>query len=137
MLRAFTCVFLCIFYFSYQLKAQRVDEIYVNLYTDSLKKGTYNYINIDGKMSNGTYLPLDSNYLIFKSSYGEFFGNSLYIPDKCEVKKVDISVILKRNPEMHREFSIWIKQSEDGPLPTSSQIIDQMREDRNRNRHNK
>jgi len=55
------------------VKAQKIDSIYANLYTDSLKKGTYNYINIDGLLSNGSYLPLDSTQVIFKSSAGKFF----------------------------------------------------------------
>ena len=40
------------------LYAQKVQEIYLHLYTDSLKKGTYNYINIDGKMTDGSWMPL-------------------------------------------------------------------------------
>jgi len=44
------CLFLLCSLFA---KAQKVENIYVNLYTDSLKKGTFNYINIDGKLSNG------------------------------------------------------------------------------------
>ena len=35
-----------LFAFSFS-KAQKIDNIFVNLYTYSLKKGTYNYINID------------------------------------------------------------------------------------------
>ncbi|MEO6720710.1 MAG: hypothetical protein ABIN67_10090, partial [Ferruginibacter sp.] len=54
------------------VKAQKIDSIYVNLYTDSLKKGTYNYINVDGRLSNGSYLPLDSSQIIFKASAGKF-----------------------------------------------------------------
>ncbi|MBL0056604.1 MAG: hypothetical protein IPP31_10530 [Chitinophagaceae bacterium] len=38
-------------------RGQKVENIYVNLYTDSLKKGTFNYINIDGKLSNGRFIP--------------------------------------------------------------------------------
>jgi hypothetical protein len=34
-------------------KAQKVDSIFFHPYTDSLKKGTYNYINVDGKLSDG------------------------------------------------------------------------------------
>ena len=42
------------------LKAQQVDSIFLNLYTDSLKKGQHNYINVDGKLSNGKWMPLTS-----------------------------------------------------------------------------
>ena len=39
------------------LFAQKVDSIFFHLYTDSLKKGQYNYINIDGKLSDGRWMP--------------------------------------------------------------------------------
>ena len=70
-----------------------MESIYVNLYTDSLKKGTFNYINIDGKLSNGKYLPLDSTHLIFWASAGKFSGNSLWIDRNFTPQKVDIKVI--------------------------------------------
>ena len=54
------------------VSAQKVDSIYFNLYTDSLKKGFYNYINIDGKLSNGTWQPLDSTQVLFLSDAGFF-----------------------------------------------------------------
>ena len=57
---------------SFGAKAQKIDSIYVNLYTDSLKKGTYNYINIDGRLQNGRYIPLDSTSLSFHQFCGAF-----------------------------------------------------------------
>jgi hypothetical protein len=77
-------------------KAQKVESIHANLYTDSLKKGTLNYINIDGKLSNGRYIPLDSTDLIFWSSAGKFSGNNLWIDRDLKATKVDINGIDKR-----------------------------------------
>jgi hypothetical protein len=57
--------------------AQQVDSIYFHLYTDSLKKGVHNYINVDGKLSNGHWLPLTNKEIEFSSSTGKFEGNSL------------------------------------------------------------
>ena len=109
-------------------KAQQVENIYVNLYTDSLKKGTYNYINIDGLLSNGKYLPLDSSHLIFKSTYGKFFGNSLLIDRDCKVEKITIDVTLRKNEALHKEFVMYIKKKEDSEkLPTSEEIIERMK----------
>ena len=85
---------------SFFAKAQKVEKIYVNLYTDSLKKGTYNYINIDGQLSNGKYLPLDSTHLIFWASAGRFNGNSLWIDKDIADKKVDLKVSLRSDPAM-------------------------------------
>ena len=120
-LRKYTTV-LFLFAFS-AAKAQKIDSIYVDLYTDSLKKGTYNYINIDGRLSNGKYLPLDSTQLIFSSSYGEFYGNSLLIDKDCKEEKVAITVIMRANPALHKEFVMYIRKKEDGKLPTMEEVL--------------
>ena len=50
------------------LFAQKVDSIYFNLYTDSLKKDQHNYINVDGKLSNGRWMPLSAKEIEFSCS---------------------------------------------------------------------
>ena len=109
---------------SLSVSAQQIDSIYFNLYTDSLKKGTYNYINIIGKLSNGSFRPLDSTRLIFKSSYGQFHGNSLWLPLEPAVEKVDITVTSKDNPLQALRRTIYIKKAEDnGRLKTVDEIM--------------
>ncbi len=109
-------------------KAQKVDSIYVHLYTDSLKKGTYNYINIDGLLSNGIYQPLDSNDIMFSASDGEFHGNSLWIDNNFNKEKVTIKVVLKTNPVLYREFTLFIKKKlDDEHLKTSEEILNEIR----------
>lgn len=109
-------------------KAQNIDSIYVNLYTDSLKKGTYNYINIDGRLSNGQYLPLDNNQVTFTASSGEFKGNSLWIDKDFKLEKVTIKVVLKSNPRQYKEFDMFIKQKPDNEkLKTADDIMKEMR----------
>src|SRR5690606_5668098 len=61
------------------LRAQVPDSLFFYLYTDSLKKGTFNYINVVGKYGNDRYLPLTDKDLIFTADTGNFEGNSLYI----------------------------------------------------------
>lgn len=109
-------------------KAQKIDSIYVNLYTDSLKRGTYNYINVDGLLSNGRYLPLDSSQISFSASAGKFTGNSLWVDHGFAGDKITISVVLKTNPALHKEFDMYIKQKPDGPLKTEEEILRQMNE---------
>lgn len=99
------------------LKAQRTESIHFNLYTDSLKKGTHNYINVDGKMSDGSWRPMTGKELKFVSDYGKFDGNSLVLPDEPTVKKVAVTATLKDNPKMTQSVTIWIKQKPDPPLP--------------------
>ena len=109
------------------LKAQHIDSIYVNLYTDSLKKGTYNYINIDGLLSNGKYIPLDSTHLHFSSSAGKFIGNSLVLAPDCKEEKVDIHVKLK-NSNLSKDFTMYIKKKkDDDKLPTKEEILNNMK----------
>jgi len=104
-------------------KAQKIDSIYVHLYTDSLKKGTYNYINIDGKLSDGSYLPLDSTDITFSSTDGKFYGNSLYLPPDFPKDKVNIKAVLKSNPAMSKQFDIYIKKI---PDPKKLKTIDEI-----------
>ncbi len=108
-------------------KAQKIDSIYVHLYTDSLKKGTYNYINIDGLLSNGHYLPLDTTQLIFKSSAGKFSGNSLWVDQQFSGEKITIWVTLKQNPALKEQFDMYIKQKPDGPLKTVDELMSEMK----------
>ena len=109
-------------------RAQKIDSIYINLYTDSLKKGTANYINIDGKLSNGSYLPLDSTHLIFSASAGKFSGNCLWIDKDFYGDKVNVKVILKKNPAVFKQFDIYIKKAPDNErLKTVDEIIGEIK----------
>ena len=104
-------------------KAQTIESFQFNLYTDSLKKGTYNYINIVGKLSNGKYRPLDSTQLIFSSSYGKFYGNSLWLPFDADIEKVDITVKNRKKQVLHQ--TIYIKKAADTvKLKTEDEIMD-------------
>ena len=110
------------------VKAQKIDSIFVNLYTDSLKKGTYNYINIDGLLSNGRYLPLDTSQLKLTASAGEFNGNSLWLSKDFKPNKVSFKVVLKANPTQHKEFDIYIKQKPDEEkLKTNEEIMNEIK----------
>ena len=106
-------------------KAQKVDSIYFNLYTDSLKKQVHNYINIDGKFSNGTWLPLTEKDILFSSSAGKFEGNSLILDSACSEKKVTIKAVLKSNPAIWKEVTIYIKTTPDNErLKTMEEVLE-------------
>src|SRR3982751_4343041 len=88
--------------------AQKVDSIYFHLYTDSLKKGFYNYINVDGKLADGSWTPPASSELVFISDAGFFKGNDLFIDSSYRGETVRVKAILKSNPSVHKEVVIYI-----------------------------
>lgn len=115
------------------LKAQQVDSIYFHLYTDSLKKGTHNYINVDGKLSDGRWQPLTAKEITFSSSDYTFNGNELILPADCSVEKVTVKAVLKTNPAVWKETTIWIKKNPDPDLPTKDEILKNTNKRKKRN----
>ena len=111
------------------LKAQKVDSIFFNLYTDSLKKGTHNYINVDGKLSNGRWMPLTGNEIIFTSTAGKFDNNSLILDKDFKEEKVKIKAMLRADTTICRYITIYIKKTEDNEkLKTEEQILKELEE---------
>jgi hypothetical protein len=105
--------------FSAAVKAQRVDSIYFHLYTDSLKKGQHNYINVDGKLSNGRWQPMTAKEIEFSCNLAKFEGNELIIPVDFTEEKVLVKAILKSNQAIVIERTIWIKKLPDPELRKS------------------
>ena len=116
------------------LFAQKVDSIYFHLYTDSLKKGQHNYINVDGKMSNGRWMPLTSKDIQFSCSSATFEGNELVIPTDFKEEKVTVKAVLKSNPSVWIERTIWIKTKPDGDLPTKDEIMKDIPQGKTKNK---
>ncbi len=115
-------------------RSQKVDSIYFHLYTDSLKKGQHNYINIDGKMSNGRWMPLTEKELQLTSSHGSFKGNELFVPADFKEEKLTVKAVLKSNPAIWRERVIWIKKLPDpDKLPSKDDILNKSK-GKNKNR---
>lgn len=124
-----TIIFLLFIFISAGAKSQKIDSIYVNLYTDSLKKGTYNYINVDGLLSNGSYLPLDSNHLIFSSSYGKFYGNDLWIDSVDYFEPIKIYITLRKDSTVQKHAVMYIKKLEEAKLKTADELLSEMRQE--------
>lgn len=101
-----------LFAFGFMAKAQKIDSIYFNLYTDSLKKGAvhFNYINVDGKLSNGNYIPLDTTQIRFTTTAGKFTGNVLTLDASLKDEYVIVTATLKQDPSITRQAKIYIKK---------------------------
>ena len=113
---------------AFTVRAQKVDSIYFNLYTDSLKKGVHNYINVDGKLTNGTYQPLMSNEISFTSSAGRWDGNSLIVDSAYKQDSVVITASLKEHPEVKKNVTIYLKKIvTEPPLKTEKELLEEWR----------
>ena len=108
--------------------SQKIESIYFNLYTDSLKKGFYNYINVDGKNSQGQWQPLDSNNIVFTSNAGHFKGNDLFIDSSYHGETVIVKACLKNDPSVWKETTIYIrKRPFSEPLKTNEEVLNEMK----------
>lgn len=107
------------------IHSQKIDSIYFHLYTDSLKKGTYNYINVDGKLSNGRYLPLNDKQVKFESNTGHWDGNNLIIDSSYKADSVVIRATLIERPNLFKAITIYIKKSTDeGKVYTEQELYE-------------
>lgn len=108
-------------------KAQKIDSIYFNLYTDSLKKGAlhFNYINVDAKLSDGSYIPLDTTQLKFSCSAGKMVGNVLQLDSNETAPFVVITATLRSDPSVRRETRIYVKKlNYHGDLKDENELIE-------------
>ncbi|MEO5683792.1 MAG: hypothetical protein ABIQ88_14195 [Chitinophagaceae bacterium] len=106
------------------INAQKVDSIYFHLYTDSLKKGTHNYINVDGKLSNNRWLPLTAKEISFTASAGSFDGNSLFVDNNFTGEKITVKAVLRSDTATFKEITIYIKKApESERLKTAEEIM--------------
>lgn len=120
----FILITIFIFIGGMRLSAQTLDSIFFNLYTDSLKKGTYNYINVEGHFTDGTFLPLGEKELKFSASEGKFTGNSLFIDSSFSGDRITIKAVVIRNARLAIETAIYIKKSpDDEKLPTMEEVM--------------
>src|SRR3954447_25808326 len=105
-------------------KAQQVESIEFHLYTDSLKKGVYNYINVDGKMSDDTWRPLNSKQIQFSCNTGSWDGNSLIIDSSYNKDSVVVTATLKTNAAMQKAITIYMKKNLTNPtLKTEEELL--------------
>ena len=109
---------LLVLFLTMHAQGQQIDSIYFHLYTDSLKKGQHNYINVDGKLPNGKWLPLTDKEINLSCPEASFEGNELIIPANFQPIKVTIKAVLKKNTSLQIERTIWIKHLPDPALPT-------------------
>jgi hypothetical protein len=105
-------------------RGQKVDSIFFHLYTDSLKKGTYNYINVDGKYNDNRWLPLTAKEIIFLADAGRFEGNSLFVDSNFTGTKIRVKAVLRADTAIRKSISLFIKTTPDTePLKTKEEVM--------------
>ncbi len=131
----FSSIVLLLFIKGQALHAQQVDSIFFHLYTDSLKKGTHNYINVDGKAANGSWIPLTNQQINFTCSAGKFEGNNLVLDKDFTKDSVIVTAALKSNSLVRKTITIYIKKREDNEkLKTTEEIIKEMQTPKRKNK---
>ncbi|GAA4328709.1 hypothetical protein [Flaviaesturariibacter amylovorans] len=108
------------------LGAQGVSRFDFNLYTDSLKKGFYNYINVDAQLTDGSWRPLDSTQLRFTANTGFFKGNDLFIDSSYHGDSVRVRAELRSDPKQSKEVIIYIRRRPFEALPSEREVIDRV-----------
>lgn len=104
------------------------DSIAFHLYTDSLKKGVHNYINVDGIYPGGRWLPMTSKEIRFSSDGGQFEGNSLILPLDFNREKVTVTATYLPNQKLSISTTIYLKKlPDDEKLKTQDQILEELR----------
>jgi len=115
-----------IMFFVIHGKAQQVESIAFHLYTDSLKKGVYNYINVDGKLTDGSWRPLGSKQLRFSSNTGTWDGNNLIIDSSYNKDSVVVTAVMKGNPALQKTVTIYMKKNLVGErLKTEKELLNE------------
>lgn len=110
------------------VRAQKVDSIYFHLYTDSLKKGVYNYINVDARLKNGHWFPLDNSQIEFSSNAGEWDGNNLIIPANYTGDSVFVTARFKEDEHLSKSITIYIKKGPDNiKVKTEQEVMDELK----------
>jgi hypothetical protein len=112
-------------------QSQKIESLHFNLYTDSLKKGVHNYINVDGKLSNGRFTPLDSKQLMLTASYGIWQGNDLIIDASYAKDSVVVTATLKADATIKNSITIYLKKNVAAEkLKTEKEILDELNKPR-------
>jgi hypothetical protein len=115
---------------------QKIVGIYFNLYTDSLKRGFYNYINVDGKLSDSNWVPLSVEEIILTSNAGKFERNDIFIDSSYKGDSIVVKAVLRTNPSIWKEVTIPIRKlGFTEPLKTDDEILNELRQNRKKPKH--
>jgi hypothetical protein len=82
-------------------------------------------------MSDGRWMPLTTKDIVFSCPTAKFDGNQLIIPEDFQAEKVTVKAVLKSDPSIVREKTIWIKKLPDPELPSEAEILRSKKKNKN------
>ena len=75
--------------------------------------------------------PLDTSHIRFVSNTGYFKGNDLFIDSSFSDEMVKVKAILKSNPSVWKETTIYIrKRGFEEPLMTDQEVLSEIKKKR-------
>lgn len=90
-----------------------LQEVNINLYTDSIKPILNYYLNVEGKFSSGRVFPLDSGFVTVTCDAGSMRGLEWILPKERNFDKVNFTVVNKFNPDDRKQVTVYLKKSKD------------------------
>ena len=96
-----------------QLRKPVLEALYFNLYTDSIKPVLNFYVNVEGRYSDGSYLPLDTASIILSCDAGRMQGSEWVPPRIITFEKVTFTAVARHNPALRDEVTIYIRKARD------------------------
>lgn len=77
-------------------------------------------------------MPLSSKDVQFSCNNAEFDGNELIIPEDFKPEKVNVKAVLKTNPSVSVEKTIWIRKMPYPDLPTKDEMLNGKKKGKNK-----
>src|SRR5947209_1944729 len=78
----------------------KLQRVYFNLYTDSIKTVLNYYVNVEGQYEHNRILPLDTSLVVITSDKGSMVGNEWIVPQKIDFEKVTFTTFAKENHKL-------------------------------------
>lgn len=90
-----------------------LEDIRINLYTDSIKPILNYYINVEGKFSSGRILPLDSSFVYITCDAGSMSGLEWIAPKERNFDRVHFTITNKYRPREQEQLVLYLKKYND------------------------
>lgn len=95
------------------LQVPIIRDIQFNVYTDSIKPILNYYVNVEGRLTNGSIYPLDSSFIQLTSDFGTVRGMEWIAPKQRNFDKVTFTATFRYNPDISKTATVYLKKEID------------------------